>query len=95
MRVRFFASLRTITGCSEAEVQYEETIGALARSLCKLYGENLRKKIFPAESSGGEDAFGPNIILLINGRHVSHLGGPSALLKPDDRVDFFPVLAGG
>ena len=95
MRVRFFAHIRKITGCVEADIPYQETIGALARSLCELYGEELRNKIFPAGDSDGAETFGPDIIILINGRHVVHLGGPAAPLQPDDRVDIFPVVAGG
>ena len=91
MRVRFFAFIRNYTKCNEADIPYRETIGALARSLCDLYGEPLRQKIFPS----GEEQFGPEIIIIINGRHVSHLGGPAAPLQPDDRVDIFPVVAGG
>jgi len=100
MRVRFFAYIRNYTGCVEADIPYQETAGALARSLCDLYGDKLRQKIFPAGDSGktikgGEEKFGPEIIFLINGRHVSHLGGVNAPLKPEDRVDVFPVVAGG
>jgi molybdopterin synthase sulfur carrier subunit len=95
MRVRFFASLRKFTGCVEAEIPYEDTAGALARSLCDRYGVNLRQKIFPVESPAAEGEFSPEIIILINGRHVSHLGGVAAPLKSDDRVDIFPIVAGG
>ena len=95
MRVRFFAYLRNFTGCAEADIPYEETAGALARSLCNLYGDKLRQKIFPLGGNSGEEQFGPEIIILINGRHVSHLGGFSAPLNPDDRVDVFPMVAGG
>ena len=97
MRVRFFAYLRKITGCAEADIPYEETVGGLARSLCDLYGEELRGKIFPQgndEVSEGTQ-IGAEIIILINGRHISHLGGIAAPLKPDDRIDVFPVVAGG
>ena len=92
MRVRFFATIRNLTGCVETDFPYQETAGALARSLCEHYGEALQKKIFP---SGSIDAFGPEIIFLINGRHVNHLGGTAAPLIPGDRVDVFPVVAGG
>ena len=95
MRVRFFAYLRNFTGCAEADLPYEKTIGALARLLCDRYGDKLRQKIFPSGSSREELKFGSEIIILINGRHVDHLGGPSAHLKPDDRVDIFPLVAGG
>jgi molybdopterin converting factor small subunit len=93
MQVRFFATLRPITGCAEADIPYQETAGALACSLCVIYGEKLKEKIFPSGNTQGE--FGPEIIFLINGRHVSHLGGPAAVLNPEDRVDVFPVVAGG
>jgi molybdopterin synthase sulfur carrier subunit len=95
MRVRFFAYLRKFTGCAEADIPYEETAGALARSLCDRYGDKLRQKIFPVENPGAGDEFSPEIIILINGRHVSHLGGAAAPLKSDDRVDIFPIVAGG
>ena len=101
MRVRFFATIRDYTGCAEADIPYRETAGALARSLCSLYGEKLRQKFYPDELISGKDSgpedekFGPEIIVLINGRHVNHLGGAAAPLNPDDRVDIFPVVAGG
>ena len=99
MRVRFFAYLRKITGCAEAEVPYVETAGALARSLCDLYGEKLREKMFPSgdatKLADEGTQIGAEIIILINGRHISHLGGVAAPLNPDDRVDVFPVVAGG
>ena len=101
MQVRFFAYIRNFTKCAEADIPYKETAGALAHSLCDLYGDALKQKIFPSGCTGaegklkGEYEFGPEIIFLINGRHVSHLGGIAAPLKPDDRVDIFPVVAGG
>jgi len=105
MRVRFFAYLREFTGCAEADVPYQETVGALAHTLCKIYGEKLRQKIFPEDSPDTSNSgrkskkeakeFGPEIIVLINGRHVNHLGGIAAPLSPEDRVDIFPVVAGG
>ena len=105
MRVRFFAYLRDLTGCAEADVPYQKTAGALARSLCTRYGEKFREKVFPEDSPEAPGPnrkknteagkFGPEIIVLINGRHVNHLGGVAAPLKPEDRVDIFPVVAGG
>ena len=91
MRVRYFAHIRKITGCAEEDFPYQESIGALARSLCERYGKALQKKIF----LNGAEELSPEIIILINGRHVSHLGGLIALLEPEDRVDVFPVVAGG
>ena len=94
VRVRFFATIRDLTGCAEADIPYQDTAGTLARALCSLYGENLGQKFFPAGLSGRE-TFGPEIIVLINGRHVKHLQGTATPLNPDDRVDIFPLVAGG
>ena len=99
MRVRFFAGIKTITGCGEAEIPFEETAGDLALSLADLYGEKMRQKIFTPglapNGAAGTEAFNPEILFLINGRHANHLGGLSAPLKPDDRVDILPTVGGG
>ncbi|MDR0464661.1 MAG: MoaD family protein [Treponema sp.] len=95
MRVRFFAYIRNFTGCSEADFSHKETAGELARFLCDRYGKNLSLKIFPGGYSKGDEEFGPEIIILVNGRHVCHLQRTKTPLNDDDRVDIFPVVAGG
>ena len=90
MRVKFFAYLRDYTGCSETELPLTPTIGDLARILGDRYGPRLRDKML---SPKGE--LGPDIIIMINGRHVAHLGGLEAPLKDDDTVQIFPMVAGG
>ena len=91
MKVRFFAYIRDYTGCLEADVPFRETVGSLALSLCDRYGEKFRGKVLSPE---GND-FGSEIIFMINGRHVAHLGGFNAPLAEDDTVFVFPVVAGG
>jgi molybdopterin synthase sulfur carrier subunit len=90
MRVKFFAYLRDYTGCKETDVLPQNTIGDLARVLSEQYGPRLREKLLAP--SGG---LGPEIIIMINGRHVAHLGGINAPLKKDDTVQIFPMVAGG
>jgi molybdopterin synthase sulfur carrier subunit len=91
MRVKFFAYLRDYTGCKEIDAPCQPTVGDLARALGEQYGPTLREKLLAP--GGGE--LGPEIIILINGRHVSHLGGVNAPLKDDDTVQIFPMVAGG
>jgi molybdopterin synthase sulfur carrier subunit len=91
MLVKFFAYIRDITGCKETDFPYQETLGSLARALCDHYGEGLRQKIFTKDG----EALGPDIIIMINGRHVIHLGGLNAPLKEEDTVYVFPMVAGG
>ena len=90
MRVKFFAYLRDYTGCSETDVPPVATIGDLARLLGERYGKKLKEKLFTAD---GE--LGTEIIIMINGRHIIHLGGLNAPLKGDDLVQIFPLVAGG
>jgi molybdopterin synthase sulfur carrier subunit len=98
MVVRFFAYLRKFTGCAEADFPYRETAGALARSICERYGEDIRQKFFPSgysSASENPEGLGPEITFLVNGRHICHLGGLAAPLNPGDRIDIFPMVAGG
>jgi len=90
MCVKFFAYLRDYTGCSETDIPLASTIGDLARILCERYGSRLQDKLLTADGD-----LGPEIIVMINGRHVAHLGGINAPLTSDDTVQIFPMVAGG
>jgi molybdopterin synthase sulfur carrier subunit len=94
MRVKFFAYIRNYTGCKEAEVPYSATVRDLARTLADLYGKRLRDELFDTTTPDNE-ALSPTIIIMVNGRHVAHLGGIDAALKADDVVQIFPLVAGG
>ena len=91
MKVKFFATIRDITGCIETDFPFQETAGSLALSLCDRYGEKLRGKLLSPEGN----VFHNDVIFLINGRHVVHLGGFDAPLAEDDTVSIFPKTAGG
>ena len=90
MRVKFFAYLRDYTGCKETDAPAADNLRDLTRVLSERYGAKLRDKML---ASNGE--LGPDIIILINGRHVAHLGGLDAALTDDDVVQIFPKVAGG
>lgn len=91
MQIKFFAYLREYTGCKTMDFPYKEDLYHLAHALCDTYGGKLRAKML---SPDGED-LGEEIIILVNGRHVAHLGGIHAKLEPTDIVSIFPVVAGG
>ena len=91
MRVKFFAYIRDYTGCKEAEVPYRATVRDLARMLSDLYGKRLREELYDTD----RESLSPKIIIMVNGRHVAHLGGIDAVLKADDVVQIFPLVAGG
>ena len=80
MMVRFFSSIKTITGTASVEIPHEKTIGDLALSLSALYPKMQ---------------FDNDIIILINGTNFYTLGGWETGLKPGDVIDILPVLIGG
>jgi molybdopterin synthase sulfur carrier subunit len=90
MKVLYFAYLRDITRCKQEPWPVEPDVRALLISLCAKYGDALRKKVYaPGTEEPG------NIIIMVNGRHIEHLGGLDAVLKESDTVQIFPVVAGG
>jgi len=90
MRVKFLAYLRDFTNCAEAEVPPAPTVGDLARALCERYGPQFREKLFMPNGELGEE-----IVIMVNGRHIVHLGGLDAPLRDDDIVQMFPLVTGG
>jgi len=90
MLVKFFAYLRDYTDCSEIDVPAIPTVGDLIRNLGERYGPGLGGKLLTPD---GE--LGAEIVIMVNGRHVVHLGGIDAPLKEDDVVQIFPLVTGG
>jgi len=90
MRVEFLSYLRNITNCSHYDVPAVPTAGDLIRVLGEIYGPALTGKILASDGELGAEA-----VILINGRHLVHLGGIDAPLKDDDIVRIFPVVTGG
>jgi molybdopterin synthase sulfur carrier subunit len=90
MKILYFAYLRDITGCKQEPWPVEPDVRALLASLCTKHGDRLRKKIYaPGTEEPGD------VIIMVNGRHIDHLGGLDATLKEGDAVYIFPVVAGG
>lgn len=91
MTVKFFAYLREYTNCKIVDFPYQEDVRKLTQALSETYGSKLREKLLTPD---GTD-LGEEIIILVNGRHVEHLGGIDTKLLPTDTVSIFPVVAGG
>ena len=90
MIIQYFAYLRDITGCKKEPWPAEPDVRTLLRSLCDRYGNALRQKIYAPGSEEPGD-----VIIMVNGRHIAHLGGLDAELRESDAVYIFPVVAGG
>jgi len=82
MLVKFSSYLRNYTGCSQTDVPAAATVNALVCFLGERYGPDFRDII-------------PNIMIMVNGKHISHLKGIDTPLKDDDTVQIFPMVIGG
>ncbi len=91
MRVKFFATFRDYTLCKETDFPYQHDMYSLLHALSDHFGSDFRKK---ALSPDGQE-IGSETIVMVNGRHVQHLGGIHTTLVPEDIVAIFPVVAGG
>lgn len=90
MTIQYFAYLRDITRCKQEPWPAEPDMRALLKALCEKHGDALRKKIYiPGSEEPGD------VIIMVNGRHIAHLGELDAALKDSDTVQIFPVVAGG
>jgi molybdopterin synthase sulfur carrier subunit len=90
MVIRFFASIRNITGVKE--IEWDEptpTLGELLRPLSERYGPEFRGWVFEGEDLGG------SVMVVINGEDARHQGGVETRLAPTDTISILPIMAGG
>ncbi|MFC2054552.1 MoaD/ThiS family protein [Chloroflexota bacterium] len=92
--VKGYLTIRTVMGDRHLqEIEVESiTIHKLLSRLVREFGGDFEHMIFAPESQD----LSPHIIVLVNGRHVSHLpDGLSTELNDGDEVALFPPIAGG
>lgn len=89
MVVKFFAYIRDYTHTKEINFEPCATVEELLQKLSAEYGKKFEDKVFP----GG--VLSDEIIILINGRHISHFDSVKTQLHEDDEISIFPVVAGG
>lgn len=88
MIIRFYAMFRQIAGSREIDYGGSApNIRELLDELGRRYGEEFRRELEKGSAYG--------LIILVNGKHIAHLGGMDTALAPDDTVDIFPLAAGG
>ena len=81
-KVKFFATLREITGKRE-EIVKGDTVEDVLNTLYREYGEEFRKEL--RERS----------MILINGRNIEHLEGLKTKISEEDTISIFPPAGGG
>lgn len=90
MVIRFFASIRSITGVKEME--WEEatpTLGELLLQLSDRYGPDFGRWVLEGASLGS------SVMVVINGDDARHQGGLATRLAATDVVSILPIMAGG
>ncbi len=90
MVIRFFASIRNITGEKETEwAEPTPTLGELLRLLSDRYGPEFQHWVLDGENLGG------SIMVVVNGNDARHHAGLATQLAPTDVVSILPIMAGG
>lgn len=90
MKIRFFANIRDITKTKEAEVLAPGNISQLLYLLSEKYGKEMAAKLI-----GQDGKLHPDMIILLNGRHIEYVNGEESILTDADTVSLFPRIAGG
>jgi molybdopterin synthase sulfur carrier subunit len=93
--VRFFTSLREITGKREEALSFQEgervTIDVVLKTLKETYGRRFAEYVYDAEI-GQVRSF---LQLLVNGRSASTMNGLQTILKEGDVIAILPPVGGG
>jgi molybdopterin synthase sulfur carrier subunit len=92
VEVKFFTSLREITGKKADEIQLQSviTVEELLALLSEKYGKKFREYIY--NKKGKVQDF---LSFLVNGRNINVLQGFDTELKQGDTIAIIPPVGGG
>ena len=92
VEVKFFTSLREITGKKSDEIQLQNviTVEELLTLLSEKYGEKFREYIY--NKKGKVQDF---LSFLVNGKNINVLQGFDTKLKEGDIIAILPPVGGG
>ncbi|OYT59688.1 molybdopterin synthase sulfur carrier subunit [Euryarchaeota archaeon ex4484_178] len=82
-KIRFFATLRDITGIREMEIKGVDNIQELLQILYEKFGDRFRKEIEEKN------------MILVNGRNILDLQGYETEIGENDEIAIFPPVGGG
>lgn len=92
MLVKFFTTLREITGKREEEIKLSSdlTVGELLEQLSKKYGRRFTEYVY--DERGNVRSY---LQFLVNGKSVAILQGFKTRLNEEDTVAIIPPVGGG
>ena len=92
IEVKFFTSLREITGKKVDEVQLQSviTVEELLILLSEKYGKKFREYIYNTKGKVADF-----LSILVNGKNINVLQGFDTKLKQGDTVAILPPVGGG
>ncbi len=83
VRVKFFATLRDITGKREMEIKNVKNVAELLQRLYEMFGDEFRKEIERRN------------MILVNGKNILDMDGYETEIKEEDEISIFPPAGGG
>jgi len=88
--VRFFATLREVTGETETDCEAPAAVlGELLETLAARYGSGFRRAVLDGTR------LAPAVMVLVNGHNARFSGGVETPLQVDDEIAIFPPVGGG
>jgi molybdopterin synthase sulfur carrier subunit len=93
VNVKYFATLREITGKREEQVELEEdsTMGDLLKRLIDIHGPAFKTYVVE-EATGSPKG---HLLFLIDGVSINSIGGLNAKLSENSVVALMPPVGGG
>ena len=95
VRVLFYAGIREKAGTFEKRVEgFSGTLAELVKRLEESLGISLLDSQSECSEGNAPDLLSV-LIIMINGRHIAHVGGLDAFVSDGDVVSIFPLVGGG
>ncbi|MFW9787028.1 MAG: ubiquitin-like small modifier protein 1 [Candidatus Thorarchaeota archaeon] len=88
--VKFFATVREVTGVKSIELQ-AENIRELLDILVQTYGAKFKDTVLDNDTGQLKQFFS----CMINGKRIELLDGYETVLKDNDAIALFPPVGGG
>jgi molybdopterin synthase sulfur carrier subunit len=88
--VRFFATVRDITGQKSIEAE-AETVRDLLTVLSKMFGQRFAETVVDSKTGGLKRFYS----CMVNGRRIELLQGVDTKLTDNDAIALFPPVGGG